>query len=60
MDGTSCSAWQTITGLGSTFQRTLGKDCSTTEKNFQLHVDVLNSDGRTAEADHTAALCEYL
>ncbi len=59
MDGTSCSAWQTITGLGSTFQRTLNKDCSTTEKNFQLHVDVLNSDGRTAEADHTAALCEY-
>ncbi len=60
MDGTSCSAWQTITGLGNTFDRTLGKDCSGTgEKSFQVHVDVLNWDGRTAAADHTAGLCTY-
>jgi len=61
MNGTSCTAWQTITGLGNTFRRTLNKDCSGTgEKNYQLHVDVRNSDGRTASDDHIAALCQYL
>ncbi len=57
--GTSCTSWVTITGIGTTFNRTLGPKCGTLRQdNFQLRVVVRNSDGRTATDTHMAQLCE--
>lgn len=53
--GTSCTAWATITGLGSTFNRVLNKDCSTPEQNFQVKVVVTNYG---ISAHRTTSLCE--
>lgn len=59
-NGASCTTWQTITGLGNTFNRTLNPDCGTPERNFQVQVTVTNSDGRQLSAGMVTQLCQPL
>jgi hypothetical protein len=55
---TACTGWSALTGLGSTFNRTLNVDCSGNgQHTFQLQVVVRNSDGRTVTDEHVTALC---
>ena len=56
--GLSCTAWATLTGLGSTFNRTLGPDCSGTgQSTFEVRVSVRNADGRVVTDQMTTHLC---
>lgn len=58
-EGTSCMTWVTFTGLGETFRRTLGPDCTGTGENtFQLHVVAARDFcGREATDARATALC---
>jgi secreted trypsin-like serine protease len=58
---TGCQAWVTITGLGSTFNRVLNKDCTGTgQKTFHVSVTVHNADGRELADQMITSLCEPL
>ena len=56
---TGCESWVTITGLGSTFNRVLGKDCTGSgQKTFHVQVQVHNADGHELTDQMTTSLCE--
>jgi len=59
--GTSCTAAVTVTGLGETFRRTLGPDCTGTGgKTFWVRVEARDVYGRQAVAEMTTALCRQI
>jgi hypothetical protein len=55
--GTSCTSWQTITGLQDTFNRVLGPDCSGSgNKTFEVRV-VVHGGGTSGTDQKSISLC---